>query len=119
MDDDVRMMTYADAAAAFRVQVDSIKRRARNRRWKREKGNDGLVRVGIPLDALVMAEVIQGADIPTDIPRAVPADILRLEKDVSALQTEVRLLREREVDLLADRDAWRAAAQRRRWWPFR
>lgn len=114
MDDEVRMMTYADAAAVFGVQVDSIKRRARNRRWKREKGNDGMVRVGIPLDALAMAERMQGADIPTDI----PADIVQLEKEVSALQTEVRLLREREADLRADRDAWRAAAQRRRWWPW-
>ena len=35
------------------------------------------------------------------------------------LETEVRLLREREMDLKADRDAWRAAAERRRgWWPF-
>jgi hypothetical protein len=118
MDDDVRMMTYADAAAVFGVQVDSIKRRARNRRWKREKGNDGLVRVGIPLDAVAMAETMQGTDIPTDSPPPISADILQLEKDVSALQTEVRLLREREADLRADRDAWRTAAERRRWWPW-
>lgn len=43
MSDDVRMMTYVDAAEVLGVKVDSIKRRARNRRWKREKGNDGLV----------------------------------------------------------------------------
>lgn len=118
MDDEVRMMTYADAATVFGVQVDSIKRRARNRRWNRERGNDGLVRVGIPLHALAMAERMQDADIPTDSPPDISADIVQLEKDVSALQTEVRLLREREADLRADRDAWRAAAQRRRWWPW-
>lgn len=44
---------------------------------------------------------------------------IHLERQVAALETEVRLLREREMDLKADRDAWRAAAERRRgWWPF-
>jgi hypothetical protein len=119
MDDDVQMMTYADAAKALRVQVDSIKRRARNRRWRREKGNDGLIRVGIPLDALA-ATVAIFPDSPGDMSPAVPRDMIRLEKEVSSLQTEVRFLREREADLKADRDAWKAVAERRRtWWPFR
>lgn len=113
--DDVRMMTYAEAAKVMGVQVDSVKRRARNRRWKRENGNDGLVRVGVPLSAIPDCP----PDHPTDNPSDNQGDIIRLEKQVSALQTEVRLLRERETDLKADRDAWKVLVERRRiWWPF-
>jgi hypothetical protein len=102
---DVRMLSYADAAKALGIKVDSVKRRARNRRWKREAGNDGTVRIGVPLDAL------PSADNPADNPR----DIVRLEKMVSALEAEVRMLRETQDELRADRDAWRNMSQRS-WW---
>ncbi len=111
------MMTYAEAAKVMGVQVDSVKRRARNRRWKRENGNDGLVRVGVPLSAIPDCPPDCPSDHPRDNPPDNQGDIIHLEKQVSALETEVRLLRERETDLKADRDAWKAAAERRRiWW---
>lgn len=112
------MMTYAEAATALGVQIDSIKRRARNRRWKREKGNDGLVRIAVPLELLKAVKEDIPPVIPDDDPPEISPDMIRLEKEVSALQVEVRLLREREADLKADRDSWRAMAERRRWWPF-
>lgn len=111
MTDDVQMMTYADAADALGVKVDSVKRRARNRRWRREKGNDGLVRIGVPTEILSRAV----RDNPADDPSDNPADILRLEKKVSALETEVSMLREREMDLKAERDVWRSFSERS-WW---
>lgn len=114
MSDDIKMMTYADAAQALGVKVDSIKRRARNRRWKREKGNDGLVRVGVPIEVLTLSE----KDNPPDPPPDSTGDVLGLEKQVSALETEVKMLRERQDDLSADRDHWRAMAERR-WWQFK
>lgn len=118
MSDDVKMMTYADAADALGVQVDSVKRRARNRRWHKEKGNDGLIRIGVPVDILNLSERDNPPDYPPESPPDDAGDRLRLEKQVSALEVEVRLLRERETDLKADRDSWRAMAERRRWWPF-
>lgn len=115
MSDDVKMMTYADAAHLLGVKLDSVKRRARNRRWKREKGNDGLVRIGVPVELLVQPVT----DNPPDDTPADTGDILRLEKLVSALETEVKLLREYQSDLIQDRDEWRSMAQKRRsWWPF-
>lgn len=114
MSDDVKMMTYADAAKILGVKVDSIKRRARNRRWKREKGNDGLVRIGVPIEILTLSE----RDYPPDPPPDNTGDMLRLEKQLSALETEVKMLRERQDDLLQDRDHWRTVAQRP-WWRFR
>jgi hypothetical protein len=112
--DDIKMMTYADAAKILGVKVDSVKRRARNRGWKRLKGNDGLVRIGVPVEIFTLSE----RDNPPDRPSDDTGDRVRLEKEVSVLETEVRMLRERQVDLLQDRDHWRTMAQRP-WWRFR
>ena len=115
MSDDVRMMTYVDAADALGIKVDSVKRRARNRRWHKEKGNDRLIRIGVPAEVLTSAERDNLPDSPSDH----TPDTVRLEKAVSALETEVRMLRERQDGLIEDRDAWKAMAQRKRsWWPF-
>ena len=108
-------MTYVEAAGVLGVKVDSVKRRARNRGWKRIKGNDGLVRIGVPVEILAVSE----SDDPPDPPPDNAGDVLRLEKQVSVLETEVRMLRERQDDLAQDRDQWRNMAQKRiRWWPF-
>ena len=108
--DDMRMMTYAEAAAALGVKPDSVQRRARNRRWRRERGNDGLVRVAVPV-----ALLDKSPDNPPDIPGDFQEDVRRLERIVATLETEVRMLREAQADLRADRDTWRDLAQRR-WW---
>lgn len=109
------MLTYADAAKLLGIKADSVARRARNRRWKRELGNDGLVRVGVPLSAIPL-------DIPPDIPPDVSLDIRASEAEhlamIAALETEVRLLRENAEDLRQDRDAWRRLAERRWWHAF-
>lgn len=115
MNDDVRMMTYAEAAEILGVKLDSVKRRARNRRWKRETGNDGLTRIAVPVSVLPDTSGDSPPDCPPDNTPDIREDVLRLEKQVSALETEVRVLREAQADLRADRDAWREEAQRR-WW---
>lgn len=115
MTDDVKMMTYVEAAGVLGIKIDSVKRRARNRGWKRIKGNDGLVRIGVPVEILALSE----RDNPPDPPSDRSEDIVRLEKQVSVLETEVRMLREREHDLKQDRDAWKSQAEPWRWWPFR
>lgn len=38
-------MTYAEAAERLGIKPDSVKRRARSRRWPRRVGNDGAARV--------------------------------------------------------------------------
>jgi hypothetical protein len=118
-DKEFRFMTYADAAQALSVKIESVQRRARNRKWPKKRGNDGLARVGIPihlLDTVVPPET----DIPPAILPALPpdsADDFRIKYFAS--EAENRQLRERLDDLKADRDAWRnQAQQRRRWWPF-
>jgi len=109
--DNVQLMTYAQAAEVMKIQIDSVKRRARNRRWHREIGNDGLVRIAVPLTALPDPSVNVDPDDPSDI----PGDRIEAEKRIVALEVEVVMLRETLQDLRAERDAWRASATRR-WW---
>ena len=49
MPDQTRMMTYAEAAQLLGIKVESVMRRARNRKWHKELGNDGLARIAVPL----------------------------------------------------------------------
>ena len=45
-------LTYTEAAGKLGIKLDSVKRRVRARKWPRMTGNDGIVRIQIPHDAL-------------------------------------------------------------------
>lgn len=47
--DGARRMTYAELAAVRRISAVSAERLVRRRRWSRQVGNDGVVRVLVPL----------------------------------------------------------------------
>lgn len=114
--DQTRMMTYAEAARILGIKVESVMRRARNRKWHKELGNDGLARIAVPLSAL---SPDSPPVLPTDIPKDHPMDDPVISARIATLETEVRMLREVVVDLRQDRDAWRDQVQRRRsWWPW-
>lgn len=91
-------LTYAEAAERLNIKPDSVKRRARARKWPRRTGNDGLARVRI--------ETPEGRE-EESAPDGPPISARLL-----ASETEVRLLRERLADLTADRDALREALAR-------
>lgn len=95
---DEEWLTYAEAAERLNIKPDSVKRRARARKWPRRTGNDGLARVRI--------ETPEGLEEASS-PENPPVSALLL-----AAETEVRLLRERVADLTADRDALREALAR-------
>jgi len=118
MADDHRLMTYAEAAKLLGIKPDSVKRRARNRKWHRQKNNEGLTLVGIPLSIIPeeAPEDVLG-DIQPDIPADNPDTALLVKN--AELKTENNMLRDAMDDLRSDRDAWRDMAQKRRsWWPF-
>jgi len=48
--DDRRSMTYAEIAAARGISADSAVRLVRRKRWVKQAGNDGTVRVLVPVD---------------------------------------------------------------------
>lgn len=114
--DETRMMTYAEAAQLLGIKVESVMRRARNRKWHKELGNDGFARVAVPLSILPPDDPPR---CPGDAPKEHPRDDPALAVRIGSLETEVRMLREAMADLRADRDAWRDQANTRlSWWTW-
>ena len=104
-------MTYAEAAARLGIKPESVKRRARSRKWPRRVGNDGAARVLVPRERLDGAgEDAPEAGLPAVLPPQAP-DAATLER---AIRAEARadaaemMLKE----IRDDRDRWRAMAER-------
>lgn len=106
-DTEHRFMTYDDAAKILRIKPDSVRRRAASRRWPKQRGNDRKARVGIPVDI-----------IPDDTPTIILDEIALREELATTKQALARMEGQAEattarlVDLAADRDAWKAQAER-------
>lgn len=99
-------MTYAEAAEHLGIKPDSVRRRAASRKWPRRQGNDGLARVCIPPD-------IVRKSTPSITPDATPAITPDASAPhIAALEVEIREVRVQLNDVKADRDAWRAQAER-------
>lgn len=65
--DDTVRLTYAELAAARGVSLDSAKRLVLRRGWMRQRGNDGLTRILVPLSSLPACVVPDvGDDIGDD-----------------------------------------------------
>ena len=103
-------LTYADAAARLGIKADSVKRRARARRWPRRTGNDGLVQIQVPEEALPEHRPDNPPDIPDTIrPNESPLNALRdrvetAEKQAAAQQARADALSEQVADLRVERD---------------
>lgn len=85
-------LTYDEAAARLGIKPDSVRRRARARKWPRRQGNDGKAQVGIPPDVL-------GADDPPGFPSGLP-----LDDGKETLQVRLAVAEARLADVTADRD---------------
>jgi len=48
--DGARRMTYVEIAESHRISVSSAERLVRRKHWRRQVGNDGVVRILVPLD---------------------------------------------------------------------
>lgn len=96
--DATRWMTYAEIADALGIGADSARNLVRRRRWSRQNGNDGLARIGVPLDHLE-AHGGGGPDSPANPPHDPPIDrdtdggpVAALEAHIGSLQAEVSRL---------------------------
>jgi hypothetical protein len=101
---DHTFLTYDEAAKRLGIKPDSVRRRARSRKWPRKKGNDGKARVGIPEDILSSDNPPRH---PPGLPPGDPPDI-----EAAELRVEVKMLRERMEEIRQDRDSWKAQAER-------
>lgn len=82
-------MSYAEAAQRLNIKTDSVRRRARARKWPRRKGNDGLAMVGIPPGLLT-------PDRPDGDPPGPPPD--------QSLAVRLAVAEARLADVTAERD---------------
>jgi hypothetical protein len=77
MADAIRWLTYAELAETLGIGPDSARNLVRRKRWSRQTGNDGLARIGVPVERLeAQAEAKRGdeGDVPSDGPTAPPSD---------------------------------------------
>src|SRR4051812_21027006 len=96
-------MTYAELAEALGRSEIAVRSLARRARWRRIPGNDGRIRLAVPLDDLetlrersvhraAAASVDTPADAPTPPPAGAPVDrvVEMLQARVLELQDELR-----------------------------
>lgn len=110
-------LTYAELAAALRIEPASANRLARRKRWPRTKGNDGRTRVTVPEDALARppdSPSVSPGDTPPDNP--VHAQIARLDRElahaqIARMEGELAGLREALADARGRAGAAEARAE--------
>ena len=120
---EVILLTYAELAERLNIKPASAKKTVQRKRWRRDKGNDSLVRVHVPVDALpapVAHDVTP--DSPQDKLAAQAEAVAVLNERVKGLEGQLEAERRRadaadarRNDLEKERDAWRAQAQRSLW----
>ncbi len=125
MQGDTVRLTYAEAAARLGCLEKSVATRAKRRGWKREKGNDGLMRVHIPIDCLPDSEGgNRGDSIPDTRPTVREAE---LTGQINVLQAKLEAATEKAQGLekalaeAGEREAWlrqKLDEKPRRWWPW-
>jgi cell division septum initiation protein DivIVA len=104
---DTKWMTYAELAEVLGIGSDSARNLVRRKRWPRQSGNDGLARIGVPIEYI---NENAKPDVPVQPPIDASADggadgaivvtvlanhISRLERELEALKQEHEAERER------------------------
>lgn len=103
-------LTYSEAAELLKIKLDSVKRRARARRWPRRAGNNGLVQICIPEDALPDRRPDNPPDISNIIrPEDPPLTVLReraeaAEREAAAQTARAEALADQIADLRTERE---------------
>jgi len=104
-------LTYKELAARLSVKLESARKMVQRKRWQRITGNDGVVRIIVPIDALPQSE-----DSLSDSPSDSPAlSVRELQAKVEALGELLVSERRRADAAELDRDRWHEMAVRP-WW---
>ncbi len=115
---DVKWLTYAELAEALGIGGDSARNLVRRKRWQRKPGNDGMARIGVPVEYLTEhvkpVKADEAIDPPISSPIEPPADALSNPPSdggiIEVLSRHIERL-EREVESLTqERDTERARA---------
>lgn len=98
-------LTYRELANRLGIKIESARKTVQRKRWSRSNGNDGQVRILVPIDALPMSH-----HSPSDTLADAPCSIRQRE-----LEMEVEKLKALLHSTENDRDRWHALATRP-WW---
>jgi hypothetical protein len=112
---DTESLTYRELADRLGVKVESARKTVQRRRWQRATGNDGQVRILVPVQYLPKSQGLPldpGSDSPPDSSVDVDAMVRDLEVQIGGLKALVDAERRRADAAESDRDAWRAHASR-------
>jgi hypothetical protein len=122
IDDDARRMTYAELAEVRGITIPAARRLTLRHHWAKQTGNDGLVRVSVPVSALAKSRKapneIDTTSDPTLRPKTDPVPDLEtdtarairvLESAVTGLLEQLTVANQR-----ADRERERADQAERR-----
>jgi len=111
-------MTYKEISDRLGTQVDSVRKLVRRRRWQKIKGNDGEVRVLVPVEYLLSQSGAQEASQSDNRePAQEPAQpyVRELQLRVEHLQALLDVEKKRASAAELDRDRWHELAIRP-WW---
>ena len=110
-DTEHRFMTYEDAAKLLRIKPDSVRRRAASKRWPKQRGNDRKARVGIPISIIPDGiPALTPAIIPNE--NALREELATTKQALARMEGQAEATTARLIDLAADRDSWKAQAER-------
>lgn len=106
-----RMETYASGAELLGMKVESFRRLAFRKRWRRTKGNDGIARVAVPLDYIVAHnERHSRGATPDNAKPAAPDDARGVTGDT--MVAELRRELDAQIEARARTEGERDAIQR-------
>lgn len=112
---DTISLTYRELAERLAVKPESARKMVQRKRWQRVTGNDGQVRILVPVEALPPSRD-EAPDSPPDSPGDSPAVYAReLETRIEGLRMLLQAESRRADTAEADRDRWHALACRP-WW---
>lgn len=115
--DTTRTVTIAELATARGTTRKAARALVARRRWSKRTGNDGTLRVDVPVGELEPDEAPRGRlkgvpnDRPKDDPRGTLTDALI---KLARIEAELSAERERTTDLRDDRDRWAELASQLR-----
>jgi hypothetical protein len=107
-DDDVRWMTYLELAHALKIGVESARNLVRRKRWPRQAGNDGLARIGAPMQYLLEHAKPDAPDEGALEPAANP--VSDIQGAIAALERHIERLERELAVTVTERDAERVRA---------
>jgi len=103
-------LTYKELADRLSIKVESARKTAQRKRWHRTTGNDGTIRIHVPLDAFPSA-VGQEDSHGYSPNNPVHIQLAKLEAEITGLKEVLQAERNRTAAAEQDRDAWREQAQ--------